>query len=346
MVKISVIVPVHNVEMYLEECLESIVNQTFTDIEVICINDGSTDGSLDILNEYQKRDSRIRIISQENRGAGASRNIALEHACGEYVYFMDSDDYLELTAFEELNAHYLDKSPDFIMFKVNNFYEDADTPIDFDYDYYSMPYLKKRVGNDCFDYSDVSKFAMELCVCPPGNLFNREFLTDIRFPEDLLFEDNVFFTHALFKADKIYFYDEFLYNRRRRADSTTAPISIRSFDTIEISNQLIDLCYQFNHEKHIPLLYYRIFHNMHKLLKNADPEDKEIFFERIKSEYIKNSERWENDYYFANKMNPRYRHIYRCALKSKNAEKFEKCVEKYSSKGKLNKLRNRLHEII
>ena len=102
MVKISVILPVYNAEEYLEECLESIANQSFKDIEIICVNDGSTDASLDVLEKRQKHDSRISIITRENKGAGAARNVGLEHASGDYIYFMDSDDYLELTAFEEL----------------------------------------------------------------------------------------------------------------------------------------------------------------------------------------------------------------------------------------------------
>ena len=102
MAKISVIVPCYNVEKYLEECLDSIVNQTFTDIEIICINDGSTDSTNRILDIYSNNDSRIKIITQTNKGLSASRNIGIENSNGEYILFIDSDDYLELTAFEEI----------------------------------------------------------------------------------------------------------------------------------------------------------------------------------------------------------------------------------------------------
>lgn len=340
MTKISVIVPVYNVEGYLKECLDSLLNQTFEDIEVICVDDGSTDSSPDILKEYQDNDSRVRIISQSNRGAGAARNLAIKHACGKYVYFMDSDDYLELTAFEELYDNFNDKNPDFIMFKISNFYENTGETIDDDY--YSMPYLKKRVGGDSFSYDDVSRFALDLCVCPPGNLFRREFIAGIEFPEGLLFEDNVFFTHALFKAERIYFYDEFLYNRRRRSDSTTTPVTVRSLDTIEITNMLLELCDKFNHPKHKGELYYRIFHNIYQIFDNADSSIKEELFEKIKSEYMKNRDRWESDEYFQEKLNAEYRHIFKCAIKSKNAKKFKSCVDKYSKESRFKKLRNRL----
>lgn len=120
MVEISVILPVYNIEDYLSECLESISNQTFEDIEIICIDDGSTDKSLEILKEHSNRDSRIRIIEQENQGAGAARNKALEYAAGKYVYFIDGDDYLELTALEELHDLSIRKGTDFIIFQISN----------------------------------------------------------------------------------------------------------------------------------------------------------------------------------------------------------------------------------
>lgn len=93
MTKVSVIVPVYNVAKFLPQCLESLINQTLTDMEIICINDGSTDNSLDILNSYAKKDNRIIIIDKENSGVSASRNIGLDRANGEYVMFLDSDDY-------------------------------------------------------------------------------------------------------------------------------------------------------------------------------------------------------------------------------------------------------------
>ena len=91
MPKISVIIPVYNVEKYLAECLTSVVNQTFKDIEIICVNDGSTDNSPKILKEFAQKDSRIKIINQENQGLSAARNTGLDVATGEYVSFIDSD---------------------------------------------------------------------------------------------------------------------------------------------------------------------------------------------------------------------------------------------------------------
>ena len=94
--KVSIIVPVYNVEEYLVKCLDSLVNQTLKEIEIICINDGSTDNSLEILNTYAQKDSRITIIDKKNEGVSAARNTGLNISKGEYIMFVDSDDYLEL----------------------------------------------------------------------------------------------------------------------------------------------------------------------------------------------------------------------------------------------------------
>lgn len=102
MPKVSVIIPVYNVEKYLRECLDSVVNQTLKDIEIICINDGSTDGSLKILEEYAKSDERIKIIDKPNSGYGASMNLGLEAAISEYIGIVESDDFVEFYMFEKL----------------------------------------------------------------------------------------------------------------------------------------------------------------------------------------------------------------------------------------------------
>ena len=101
MINVSIVIPVYNVEKYLKQCLESVVNQTLDKIEVICINDGSTDNSLNILKEYEKKYNNIIIIDQENKGPGFARNIGMKRASGKYIYFLDSDDYIELNAMED-----------------------------------------------------------------------------------------------------------------------------------------------------------------------------------------------------------------------------------------------------
>jgi glycosyltransferase involved in cell wall biosynthesis len=121
MPEISVIVPVYNTGKYLSECLDSLLAQTFTDFEIICINDGSTDNSADILSEYSKRDNRIKIIEQKNSGVVVARNNGVAHAVGQYLYPLDSDDKIHPTTLEKLYSAMLARRGDIITCRVMQF---------------------------------------------------------------------------------------------------------------------------------------------------------------------------------------------------------------------------------
>ena len=337
MVKISVIVPVYNAENYLEDCINHIINQSFQDFEIICINDGSSDGSLDILSEFSKDDDRLKVISQENKGLGATRNKGITLAQGDYVYFCDADDYLELTAFEELYELSQKHSVDFTMFKLYNFNEITEEPV-YD-DYYTMPYLKELVGEKVFDYDDIEDIALELAVTAPGCFFKRDFIKDFRFPEGLLYEDNVFFTKALFEAKRIYFYDRFLYNRRVHDDSISNTVTINSLDTIDITDMILDLVDEYGYDIHKRELYYRIFIGIFYVFESAPEELKPDLFFEMKKRYIKYSKKWESDDYFKNDLKKRYRHVYNSALQSHTGEEFELRVNVYEIKRKIKKLK-------
>lgn len=117
-VKVSVIIPVYNSEIYLKECLDSVVNQTLQNIEIICIDDGSTDASMDILHEYARKDERFKILEQKHLGGGAARNLGLKEAAGEYFSFLDSDDYFELDMLEKIYLRCSEKKADIGVFGV------------------------------------------------------------------------------------------------------------------------------------------------------------------------------------------------------------------------------------
>ena len=118
MPKVSIIIPVFNVECYLQECLDSVVNQTLKDIEIICIDDGSTDSSLKILQKYKKQDNRIILLTQENKGAHLARTTALKIAKGEYIGFIDSDDWIDLDFFETLYNKAIEENADIVRTKI------------------------------------------------------------------------------------------------------------------------------------------------------------------------------------------------------------------------------------
>ena len=116
MIKISIIVPVYNTEKYLGVCLDSLISQTYKDIEIICVDDGSTDNSLQILNDYAAKDSRIKILTQKNQGPSVARNLGLEKAKGEYITFVDSDDWVSIDMCEKIYSKAIDTNADLVLF--------------------------------------------------------------------------------------------------------------------------------------------------------------------------------------------------------------------------------------
>ena len=118
MVKISVIIPVYNSEKYLERCLKSVIYQTYENLEIICVNDGSEDNSLEILEDFKKKDERVKIISTENKGQSHARNKGLKESSGDYVSFIDSDDWVSLSLYEKFISA-LNNSEGFEIFLFN-----------------------------------------------------------------------------------------------------------------------------------------------------------------------------------------------------------------------------------
>ncbi len=131
--KVSVIIPVYNTEKYVRQAVESICRQTLKDLEIIIVNDGSTDGSMTILEELAAQDERIKLFSQENQGQSAARNFATEKAKGKYIYFMDSDDFLEKDALQLCFEKAVNKNLDFVLFDAEILNPQDTTAIDLTY---------------------------------------------------------------------------------------------------------------------------------------------------------------------------------------------------------------------
>ena len=185
---ISVIVPVYNTAPWLGRCLESICAQTYRNLEILCVNDGSTDNSAEILAEYAAHDSRIKVFTQANAGLSAARNTALEHATGEWVTGVDSDDYLEPDICENA-VSYAGDSVDIVYFGVQEVAEDA-SPMP------PNPYFDLPAAGQ---YSMTPDVAERLNVCFCGKLWRRCLLEDngLRFPHGLVHEDEALYYLAV-----------------------------------------------------------------------------------------------------------------------------------------------------
>ena len=327
MVKISVIVPCYNVEEYLEECLDSIINQTFKDMEIICINDGSTDNTLNILNSYAERDSRIKIISQSNQGLSAARNTGLKNVTGEYVAFIDSDDYFELTAFEETLKVIEEKSLDLLIFKLINF--DDKTLEKEEWDYFEMKCIMDIIGDNTFTQDDIGEKFYYMCVTAPGKLYKYELIKDMEFPLGLIFEDEPFFVEVMFRAKCAYIYDKHLYYRRIRSDSITQSYTGKFYQKIKIFNMINDITKDYGYfEKYQTRLYRRKISDIHWNFTKLNEEDKEFYFEKMKEDYGKYEEEYKSSDAFY-KVPRRLQNFYNFTLECDDYKEYELKTENY-----------------
>ena len=207
MIKVSVIIPVYNMERYLEECLDSVINQDLEDIEVICVDDGSTDNSLAVLKKYEQKDDRIVILSQENRGVSAARNRALLAAQGKYVCFMDPDDFYP--ARDVLRSLYEIAEREKVLIcggcfseinngKIKTFYEGNFAGYVFDW-------------NQIIEYKDY-----QFDYGYHRFIYNREFLlrNEIFFPAYKRYQDPPFFVRAMIGAGRFYALNKVVYRYR------------------------------------------------------------------------------------------------------------------------------------
>lgn len=196
MKKISIIIPVYNAEKYLDRCIQSIVNQTYKNLEIILINDGSIDKSGDICDKWAEKDNRIKVIHQVNSGVSVVRNTGLDSAIGEYITFVDSDDYIELDYCE-------------ILYKAlerNN--------VDIAYgDYSTNKHIRntsKQIKWSSKEYDPVYKTPYFFVW---GALYKKDILKNIRFDSDLYVgEDSYFFAQAVKKSSNLVFVDKVLYH--------------------------------------------------------------------------------------------------------------------------------------
>jgi glycosyltransferase involved in cell wall biosynthesis len=251
-VKISVIIPVYNVENYLSKCISSVVNQTFKDIEIICINDGSTDSSLDILNTYAKNDNRMIIVHESNHGQGYCRNLALKMAQGQYIMFVDSDDFiLDVRAIEFLYTEITLKELDVLIYSYEKYYEKKNIILNSSSN--NKHLLSNKIYVSIADKKDI--FSKKSIGVPWNKLYSNNFLqqNNILFNEEYLYEDVIFFYKSIILANKIGYLDKILYSYRKNGKSTMSVRDNRNLNIIHVYAQVKD----FLLDNHL-YAYYRI----------------------------------------------------------------------------------------
>ena len=224
---VSVIVPVYNVEKYLNRCIDSIINQTYSQLEIILVDDGSTDESPAICDEYAKKDKRIKVIHKKNRGLSDARNCGLDNSAGNYICFIDSDDYVDTNMIEYMHKSLSKNNSDivicdYIIFDENNEIKNSFTKTLF------------SVTDNKFDYM-FNEYKL-LTVIQWNKLFKREIFDNLRFETGKIHEDEFIICKELESAKKIT-YDLFpLYHYYRRNNSIMGVVNKKRFDVVSAFN--------------------------------------------------------------------------------------------------------------
>ena len=253
--KISIIVPIYNVEKYLRDCIESIINQTYTEIEIILVNDGSTDSSLEICKEYAEKNDKIKIVNKKNGGLSDARNAGLRHATGKYIMFVDSDDYLALNSCEILyNAI---KDTDFEFITANFAFTNNDgTP-------WKKPMFNDKFQNIPLDIEDYKESFYLVNSTVWNKIFKKEFIdkNNLSFEVGLLAEDAVFTTLAFLKTKKTYYIKDVVYYYRQR-ETKKGSAAISSNCTVDYFTR-VNLAYKIvyeNFKKYNEMNFYRYYY--------------------------------------------------------------------------------------
>lgn len=235
MIKISVIVPVYNTAKYLKKCLDSLVNQTLHDIEIIVINDCSTDNSKEILEEYKKYKNIIIINNNINKGIGYTRNKGLEIAIGKYISFIDSDDFVDANMFEKMYKKAETDKLDIVICRFHKLLEKENGVYEEETPKYSIPYFQNT------SLKNNPNLLLEINLAPWNKIYKRKLFTpDVRFPENLKYEDAIVVVKTMVRAKKIGMLEDKLNYYIVRENSESTVMDERVFDILIINHQIFE----------------------------------------------------------------------------------------------------------
>ena len=296
--KVSIIVPIYNSEKFMDKCINSILNQTLKEIEIILVNDGSTDRSEFICKKYENIDNRIKLISKKNGGVSSSRNYGVSIANGEFITFVDSDDFIEIDMCEKLYTAAIENHCDIVM---NGIKLVKNKEISYEFTGNSKVYSKEEACK-LFFY-DTQPFSPNYAW---GKMIKKSVCEKVKFREDIFLMEDALFSMELFLncTNNIMFLNEYLYNYVQRPGSESKHFSKKRITSFYALEELLNLASSINHIYEIEFLkvYSRLILNILQDIIYFD-------FENNKEEYLKISK----------SLNKRYLKNIRCKnISSKN----------------------------
>ena len=297
MAKVSIIIPTYNVEMYLVECMESVIHQTLKDIEIICINDGSTDGSLEILKSYAQKDDRIVLVDKENGGYGIAMNIGLEKATGEYIGIVEPDDFVKLDMYESLYQIAKDNDLDFVKADFYRFKRTDEDDMNLFYNHLSKnPEDYNKVFNPSED-TEAIRYIMNTW----SGIYKKEFIEKhhIRHNETpgASFQDNGFWFQTFIFATRAMIADKPYYMNRRDNPNS----SVHNREKVYCMNieydHIRDILMEYPElwERFKGMYWYKKYNNYIGTIRRIGMEYRREFVERFSAEFKRGLEKNELD---------------------------------------------------
>ena len=270
--KFSLIIPVYNVEKYIDKCLSSIVKQSYKNYEVIIVNDGTKDNSVKIIEKYTKKHDNFKLYNKENGGLSDARNYGLKYVTGDYILFIDSDDYIESDLLNEINKVLVDKKYDLLKFKMNLVNENGQL-------------IRKENGMNVSKEVSLSEiFAEEFCEPACGYAYNADFWksNDFKYAIGMIHEDFGLTPEIIMSANSIYYLNCFGYNYVQRENSITTIKSKekdkkKAYDMLAHYDRLIKINYENDN-------YIKIYKSF---LANSVISKSETLSRKDKKEYLK-----------------------------------------------------------
>lgn len=258
-IKVSIIIAVYNVEKYIRQTLESVINQTLRDIEIIVVDNKSTDKTLEIVEQYAQKDERFVIYkNSSNLKQGLARNFGVKMARGDYIFFLDGDDYLDLNAIEKLYKKITETNADITICTWNQF-DDLTGKIDRNHVYAKLKQIPEEYNNKTFNWRDIKYSVFWQTSVPWDKMYKRIFLIDknVQFPGGIYFEDNVFVYDALFKAETISILrEDLIYYRCNRKNAVTNTRDKTFFDYFKIFNLIAENLKKMNLYEEMKYFYW------------------------------------------------------------------------------------------
>ena len=290
---ISVIIPVYNSEMFLDECLESLIYQTYSNLEFICINDGSTDSSYEILKQYREKDTRFVILNQTNQGAGRARNAGINIARGKYLSFIDSDDRVSLSLYQKFIN--LNEKPDIYVFNASE-YNKQTRDVYPRYFFSINEWQRHKDDNTIHTFNDnVNPFHGNISAV--NKIYRTEFLKSLikktpdgkLFPVDTIFEDQYFFFLTMIFAKSIMVNpDPLYYYRSTNNNSVTQNLSSKVFDIFGIIDKIEYLLkITNNYEAYKYALFQHKYKQYAHLFFKADEDLRADFYKEMKARLMR-----------------------------------------------------------